>query len=189
MKLKRILTISAISITALLSSCGDKDDHAGHDHEKGAHDEHAEGEHDDHEGHDHAKGEHEEGEEDHSKCGVQVGPNGGRLIKEVAEFNLNSDNKMTLTFVAEPAEGTQIVVLSEGTPVELSKEGKVYTSTEAAKLPAEVHVSIKEATGKKNVEKFTVEAGKCTKCGNKKLACTCGNHDHGDHDDHEGHDH
>lgn len=186
MKLKRTLTISALSITALLSSCGDKDDHAGHDHAEGKHDEHAEGEHDDHEGHDHAKGEHEE---DHSKCGVQVGPNGGRLIKEVAEFNLNSDNKMTLTFVAEPAEGTQIVVLSEGTPVELSKEGKVYTSTEAAKLPAEVHVSIKEATGKKNVEKFTVEAGKCTKCGNKKLACTCGNHDHGDHDDHEGHDH
>ena len=181
MKLKRILTISTISITALLSSCGDKDDHAGHDHEKGAHDEHAEGEHDDHEGHDHAKGEHPKGEEDHSKCGVQVGPNGGRLIKEIAEFNLNSDNKMTLTFISEPADGTQVVVLSEGTPVELSKEGKVYTSTEAAKLPAEVHVSIKEAAGKKNVEKFTVEAGKCTKCSNKKLACTCANH--------EGHDH
>jgi len=183
MKLKTILKVSAISLTALLASCGDKkDDHAGHDH--GDHEGH---DHGDHAGHDHGKeGDHE----DHSQCGVVVGPNGGRMIQEVAELNLTDANALTLTFVAAPAEGTKVLALLEGTPLALTQADNVFTSAPIAELPGEVIIKITEATGNKITEPpFQLEAGKCTECSQAKLACTCHNHDHDDHEGHHDHDH
>lgn len=193
MKLTTILKVAAISFTAFLASCGDeKHDHAGHDH--GDHDghEHADGEkHDDHAGHEHDK----EGHDDHTNCGVVVGANGGRMIEDVAELNLTDAGALTLTFAATPAEGTKVMVLHEGTPLELAQVENVYTSASITdKLPGEVMVKITEPSGKKITQApFKLEAGKCAKCDHAKLACTCHNHDHdhGDHGhgDHEGHDH
>ncbi len=203
MKLTNILKLTAIAAFSITASCGDKhDDHAGHDH--AGHD-HAEGEHDEHAGHDHAKGEHDKDEHaehdhsnpdhDHSKCGVVVGPKGGRMIEDMAELNLTDDGKLTLDFVKAPSADTKVTLLINSEPLELTKEGNTYTSTKVNNLlPAEVHVSIKSADDK-HVEKFKVETGECPDCKNAKLACTCHNHDHGDHkeghnhDDHKGHDH
>lgn len=123
------------------------------------------------------------------------------MIEDHAELNLTDQGELTLVFVKAPAEGTQVALLLDSQPLELTQDGNTYTSTTIAdKLPAEVHVSIKSADDK-HVEVIKVEAGECTKCNNAKLACTCNNHahdeegheghDHGtdSHDDHEGHDH
>ena len=190
MKLTNILKLSAIALFSISASCGDKkDDHAGHDHGDKA---------DDHAGHDHgtkdddhAAHDHDDPDADHSKCGVVVGPKGGRMIEDMAELNLNDKGQLTLSFSKAPSADTKVALLINSEPVELTKEGNTYTSTSVAdKLPAEIHVSIKSADDK-HVEKIQVAAGKCTKCKNAKLSCTCHNHDHdhGDHDDHEGHDH
>ena len=119
------------------------------------------------------------------------------MIKDIAELNLTADGKLTLSFLVKPAEGTKVTILHDGAPLELTQAENVYESAAIAdKLPADIHVAIKETAGKKTVEKFKLESGKCVKCKNAKLACICDNHehdnhDHGDHDhgDHKGHDH
>jgi len=185
MKYTKLLKLSAISLFSILASCGDKkDDHAGHDHDHGDHSGHSHDEKGEHAGHDHDNPEH-----DHTNCGVVVGPNGGRMIDEKAELSLNDKGQLTLSFSKAPSADTKVVLLIESEPLELTKTGNTYTSAPVAdKLPAEVHVSIKSGDDK-HVEKIKVEAGKCTKCKNAKLSCTCHNHDHGDKEDHKGHDH
>ncbi len=189
MKYTNILKLSAIALFSLCASCGDKhDDHAGHDHAEGEHDK--ADKKDDHAGHD-----HNDPDADHTNCNVLVGPKGGRMIEEMAELNLNEAGQLSLEFVNTPSADTKVIILLDSEAVELTKDGNTYTTVSVAdKLPAEVHVSIK-GDGDPFVQPYKIEAGKCTKCGNAKLACTCNNHDHGDdkahgdHDDHKGHDH
>lgn len=188
MKLTNILKLSAIALFSITASCGDqKDDLKGHVHAEDAHEDHsghdhAKSEHDDHAGHDHEGDDH-----DHTKCGVVVGPKGGRMIEEMAELILTEGGHLVLDFKEAPTEDTNVVLLVGSEKLVLTKEGKTYTSASVAnKLPAEVHVSIKNDDDI-HVEKIQVEAGKCKKCNHAKLACTCHNHNHDhdhDHDDH-----
>lgn len=124
----------------------------------------------DHKGH---KGGHE-----HSKCGVHLGPNKGRMLKKTnTEIVINKDNSISLHFlndkkeVIEPTE-TRIMILVSGKPIKLSKKEKSYT-TAAQKFPATVHVKI----GKK-IEKVKIDTSDCKKCNNQQYTCTCHNHSH-----------
>lgn len=186
MKYTKLIKLAAIALFSISASCGDHDhDHDkehGHDHSDGDH-KHSDKEHahidKDHKDHDHSNPEH-----DHSKCNIEVGPNGGRLVNGVAELILNNDGKLTLAFIKTPSPDTQVILLMDSEPLTLTQNGNSYTTPIIApKLPADVHVSIKNAENK-FVEKILVIAGKCTDCNNAELACTCHNHDHGDH----GHD-
>ena len=207
MKLKLTTLLLALALP-MLNSCGDKekaDDHAGHDHSGHDHDAHA--------GHDHAKGEgHHDGEtpeehakhadkDDHSQCGVSVGPNGGRMLvayKPNVEFVLTADNKVKLTFLGDDGQP----VASEAKSVRLIIDGQlVETTADGASLvsgvidltkPVLAQVSIKDQAGKKfNSKKFELAKGTCDKCSHQKYACICHNHDHtdDDHDDPKGHNH
>ena len=195
MKLTTLLFVLSLP---MLNSCGDKkkaDEHAGHDHA----------------GHNHAKGAvHHEGEtaeehaahagkEDHSQCGVVVGPNGGRMLvafKPHAEFILTADNKIKLTFldadnkpVASGAKSVRIVV--DNNLVETTAEGvSLVSGVIDLSNPVTVVVSIKDQAGKKfNSKRFELSKEFCDKCNHPEYACTCHNHKHADGDDHKDHNH
>lgn len=186
MKLTKLYKLSAFSVFALCASCGDKEEHSDHD----GHD------HSSHAGHDHSETmtDKDGADDNHEKCGVVVGPNGGRMIEDIAELDLSDDGKLSLNFANDVQDDTKVAILLDSEPLELTQSGNKYESVSVTdKLPASVIVSIKGGEVR-HVEEIDVEAGICPKCNEKKIACTCHNHDHGDHEghdhsDHEGHDH
>ncbi len=190
MKYTNILKLSAIALFSISASCNDKKcDHTGHHHSDADHADKVATAAKPDEKCDHAGNDHDDANADHTKCGVVVGSKGGHMIEDMAELSLNDKGQLILNFSKAPSADTKVVLLVNSESVELTREDNTYISASVAdKLPAEVHVSIKTADDK-YVEKILVEAGKCTKCKNAKLSCTCHNHDHGDKDDHKGHDH
>lgn len=192
MKYNKLLKIAALALFAISASCNKTD----HDHDHDKNEEHHGHDHDekgDHSSHDHDG--HDDPEHDHSKCGVLVGPNGGRMIEDTAELNLTPEGKITLAFIKAPAAGTEVTLLLNGSDIlELTQAGNTYTSsTNVTKFPAKLHVKIKNDDDI-HVETVPLKQGKCAECKNSELACTCHNHDHDKeghddhHEDHDGHE-
>lgn len=172
MKYTKLIKITAIVLFAISPSCN-KNDH-GHDHPEG--EDHSD--HDDHSNHD-------DHDHDHSKCGVVVGPNGGRMIEDTAELNLTPEGQITLVFAKAPAAGTEVTLLLNGTDkLDLNQIGKNYSSaTYVTKFPADLHVKIKNGDDI-HVETVVLKQGNCAECKNSELACTCENHDHDEDGNH-----
>lgn len=187
------MTLSGL---ALISSCNEK----AHAHDKVVHAGHDHAETDDHTAHDHAedkeahtghaqitddekeqekKGEHDHSDHDHSKCGVQIGPKGGRMLTDVpGEVLLHEDGTLSVIFT----EGTaieKIVVLLDNKPLKMTKgsEVKYDTANIKDKLPAKLVISVTIA-GKKEVDSFELDLKTCEECSNAEYKCVCDNHDH-----------
>ena len=164
------LAAAAIALTASCKTDGKAGGDHGHDHADG--DEHA---HVDGDGHDHAG-------HDHSKCDVQIGPNGGRMLANTgAEFLITAEGEIKLFFLNDKKEVVaptvdSLTVLLGANEVELKKEGKVYASA-AMKDKLTGKATVKTKTGDKSkTDKFEVSLEKCGECKNAEYKCTCHEH-------------
>jgi len=176
------LAAAAIALTASCKTDGKAAADHGHEHADGDEHAHVDGEkHEDHAGHDHAKGAHDD-HADHSKCEVQIGPNGGRMLANTgAEFLITADGEIKLFFLNDKKEVVaptvdSLTVLLGANEVELKKEGNVYASA-AMKDKLTGKATVKTKTGDKSeTDKFEVSLETCGECKNAEYKCTCHKH-------------
>lgn len=170
MKLKYITSTVALAIFTLVASCN-KSENTDHDHEN-----HDRNHKDEHAGHDRAA--HGE-DEDHSSCGVQIGKNGGRVLKKIDGELLLSENGKLTVFIKEGVTLDKLTLLINSEPIALTKgENNTYTATVLkAKLPSSLHIAA-VVNGKKSIDSFDLSLSKCGECSNPEYKCICHNHDH-----------
>ncbi len=128
----------------------------------------------------------EEGHEHEHK--VAGGPKGGRLLESIdprAEFFVEKDNTVTLTFyddalkpVAATSQSATVIAEANGekTKLEFEKKGDVLVSQGA--LPEgdgiNLVVQLKQtAESKPENFRFTLEKGMCGMCKRAEYACIC----------------
>ena len=122
---------------------------------------------------------------------AEAGPNKGRLLENTgaarAEFKVNDDHTVTVTFIgadkktATPAAAQSITVIADGkdgkkAKVEFEKKGDVLVSK--GKLPEgdgyNIAVQVKEkADAKPQNFRFKLDLSICEKCKLQEYACTC----------------
>jgi len=171
MKLKHITFTIIAGIFSLMVSCN-KSEHAENDHSKETPQEHAIHSKDN----ETAKQEHDD-HHDYSLCGVEIGKQGGRVLKNIdGELLLTEDGKITV-FMANSVTLDKLTVLIDSEPVELTKsENNTYTAaTTKDKLPASLHIAA-VIDGKKSVDSFDLSLEKCGECTNSGYLCICHNH-------------
>ena len=171
MKLKYITSTVVAGIFILMVSCN-KSEQANLDHSKETPEDHTTYNKDS----ETAKQDHED-HDDHSLCGVEIGKQGGRVLKNIdGELLLTEDGKVTV-FITDSVTLDKLTVLIDSEPVELTKsENNTYTAaTSKDKLPASLHIAA-VIDGKKSVDSFELSLEKCGECTNSGYLCICHNH-------------